>query len=90
MTRYVTTAGHFCSLNASRVLIAMEIDALLLRLSSQHGSDLFLSTGAPPSARIDGVLTPFSEQPFKPGEVEAIANSLMDAEQRRSSIGNWK
>ena len=61
----------------------MEIDALLLRLSSQHGSDLFLSTGAPPSARIDGVLTPFSEQPFKPGEVEAIANSLMDAEQRR-------
>ncbi len=83
MTRYVTTAGHFCSLNASRVLIAMEIDALLLRLSSQHGSDLFLSTGAPPSARIDGVLTPFSEQPFKPGEVEAIANSLMDAEQRR-------
>jgi twitching motility protein PilU len=83
MTRYVTTAGHFCSLNASRVLIAMEIDALLLRLSSQHGSDLFLSTGAPPSARIDGVLTPFSEQPFKPGEVEAIASSLMDAEQRR-------
>lgn len=83
MTRYVTTAGHFCSLNASRVLIAMEIDALLLRLSSQHGSDLFLSTGAPPSARIDGVLTPFSERPFKPGEVEAIANALMDAEQRR-------
>jgi len=29
------------------------------------------------------VLTPFSERPFKPGEVETIANSLMDAEQRR-------
>ncbi|MCU0117537.1 PilT/PilU family type 4a pilus ATPase [Pseudomonas sp. B2M1-30] len=61
----------------------MEIDALLVRLSSQHGSDLFLSTGAPPCARIDGVLTPLSERPFKPGEVAAIANSLMDAEQRR-------
>jgi twitching motility protein PilU len=83
MTHYVTTLGHFCSLNAARVLFAMEIDALLIRLSSQHGSDLFLSTGAPPSARIDGVLTPFSERPFKPGEVQAIANSLMDAEQRR-------
>jgi twitching motility protein PilU len=61
----------------------MEIDALLTRLASQHGSDLFLSTGAPPSARFQGVLTPLAEEPFKPGEVAAIANSLMDAEQRR-------
>ena len=61
----------------------MEIDALLTRLASQHGSDLFLSTGAPPSARFQGVLTPLAEQPFKPGEVAVIANSLMDAEQRR-------
>lgn len=60
----------------------MEIDALLTRLASQHGSDLFLSTGAPPSARFQGVLTPLSEQPFKPGEVSAIAHALMDAEQR--------
>ncbi|MBK5529754.1 PilT/PilU family type 4a pilus ATPase [Pseudomonas sp. TH06] len=61
----------------------MEIDALLKQLASRHGSDLFLSTGAPPSARFDGVLTPLSEQPFKPGEVATVATSLMDAEQRR-------
>ncbi len=61
----------------------MEIDALLKQLASQHGSDLFLSTGAPPSARFDGVLATLSDQPFKPGEVAAIATSLMDAEQRR-------
>ena len=61
----------------------MEIDALLTRLASQHGSDLFLSTGAPPSARFQGVLTALSEQSFKPGEVAAIASSLMDAEQRQ-------
>lgn len=61
----------------------MEIDALLTQLASKHGSDLFLSTGAPPSARFDGVLTGLSDQPFKPGEVAAIATSLMDAEQRR-------
>ncbi|QAX85304.1 type IV pili twitching motility protein PilT [Pseudomonas sp. DTU12.3] len=61
----------------------MEIDALLTRFAGQHGSDLFLSTGAPPSARFQGVLTPLSEQPFKPGEVAIIANSLMDAEQRQ-------
>jgi twitching motility protein PilU len=61
----------------------MEIDALLKQLVSRHGSDLFLSTGAPPSARFDGVLTPLGEQPFKPGEVATVAASLMDAEQRR-------
>jgi twitching motility protein PilU len=70
-------------LNASRVFFAMEIDALLSLLSNKNGSDLFLSTGAPPSARIDGVLTALSEQPFKLGDTAAIAASLMDAEQRR-------
>ncbi|MCP1476009.1 twitching motility protein PilU [Pseudomonas sp. EB276 TE3739] len=61
----------------------MEIDALLSILSQKNGSDLFLSTGAAPSARIDGVLRALSDQPFKPGETAAIATSLMDAEQRR-------
>ncbi|MDX9677374.1 PilT/PilU family type 4a pilus ATPase [Pseudomonas zeae] len=61
----------------------MEIDALLSILSNKNGSDLFLSTGAPPSARIDGVLTVLSERPFKNGETAAIGASLMDAEQRR-------
>lgn len=74
--------GHFCSLNASRVLFAMEIDALLNTLSSQEGSDLYLSTGAPPCARIDGVLKPLTDQPFKPGAIAAMAASIMDAEQR--------
>jgi len=74
--------GHFYSLNASRVLFAMEIDALLRLLASQNGSDLYLSTGAPPSARFEGVLKPLADQPFKPGEVAAIAASIMDAEQR--------
>jgi len=75
--------ANFCSLNASRVIFAMEIDALLSILSNKNGSDLFLSTGAPPSARIDGVLVALGEQPFKLGETAAIAASLMDAEQQR-------
>ncbi|MET0774503.1 MAG: PilT/PilU family type 4a pilus ATPase [Pseudomonas mandelii] len=60
----------------------MEIDALLQILSDRNGSDLYLSTGAPPSARFDGVLKPLTDQPFKPGAVAAIAESIMDAEQR--------
>ena len=61
----------------------MEIDALLQQLASRHGSDLYLSTGAPPSARFQGVLSALGEQPLKPGQVAAIANTLMDAEQRK-------
>ena len=60
----------------------MEIDALLTLLAQQNGSDLYLSTGAPPSARFDGTLRVLTDQPFKPGEVAAIAASIMDAEQR--------
>jgi len=60
----------------------MEIDALLTLLAQQNGSDLYLSTGAPPSARLDGALKVLTDQPFKPGEVAAIAASIMDAEQR--------
>lgn len=67
---------------ASRVQCAMEIDALLTLLAQQNGSDLYLSTGAPPSARLDGALKVLTDQPFKPGEVAAIAASIMDAEQR--------
>lgn len=79
MTRFW---GNFCSFNASRVFFAMEIDGLLKILASQEGSDLYLSTGAPPCARFDGVLKPLTDQPFKPGEITAIAMSIMDAEQR--------
>jgi twitching motility protein PilU len=60
----------------------MEIDALLKLLASQNGSDLYLSTGAPPSARFDGALKSLADPSFNPGEIAAIAASIMDAEQR--------
>ncbi|WP_350600287.1 PilT/PilU family type 4a pilus ATPase [Pseudomonas sp. 65/3-MNA-CIBAN-0223] len=60
----------------------MEIVALLTLLARRNGSDLYLSTGAPPSARFDGILQALAEQPFKAGDIAAIAASIMDAEQR--------
>jgi len=60
----------------------MEIDALLRLLANENGSDLYLSTGAPPCARFDGVFKPLNDQPFKPGEIAVMAASTMDAEQR--------
>ena len=51
-------------------------------LSEKEGSDLYYSTGAPPSAKVYGKLTTFSDEAMKPGEIEDIANSVMDDEQR--------
>jgi twitching motility protein PilU len=60
----------------------MELSAMLKILSSQDGSDLYLSTGAPPCAKFNGVLKALSAEPLKAGEVAAIADSVMDNLQR--------
>src|SRR5574344_946465 len=60
----------------------MDLSAMLKILATQDGSDLYLSTGAPPCAKFNGVLKALSQEPLKPGEVATIAEGLMDAEQR--------
>ncbi|KRW58162.1 twitching motility protein PilT [Pseudomonas sp. TTU2014-080ASC] len=55
---------------------------MLKILSTQDGSDLYLSTGAPPCAKFNGVLKALSAEPLKSGEVAAIADSVMDSAQR--------
>ncbi|MFT5895295.1 MAG: twitching motility protein PilU, partial [bacterium] len=59
----------------------MDINALLKRLVDFDGSDLYLSTGAPPSAKFSGELVPLSDTPFARGEVEKIARQIMNEEQ---------
>ena len=58
------------------------INDFLTTLAKNDGSDLYLSTGAPPCAKFQGVLKPLSEKPYKAGEIDDIANAIMDAEQR--------
>ncbi|MBQ1782938.1 MAG: PilT/PilU family type 4a pilus ATPase [Gammaproteobacteria bacterium] len=60
----------------------MDLDAMLKILASQDGSDLYLSTGAPPCAKFNGVLKALASEPMKPGDVLAIAEGIMDDEQR--------
>ncbi|WP_183168084.1 PilT/PilU family type 4a pilus ATPase [Azomonas macrocytogenes] len=60
----------------------MDIQSMLKILASQDGSDLYLSTGAPPCAKFNGVLRPLSTEPLQSGAIAAIANGIMDAEQR--------
>lgn len=60
----------------------MEFEQMLSVLSSKDGSDLYLATGAPPSAKFQGQLKALSDVLFQPGEVAVIANQIMDSEQR--------
>jgi twitching motility protein PilU len=60
----------------------MDLNAMLKILSSQDGSDLYLSTGAPPCAKFNGVLKALAAEPLKAGEVAEIAYSVMDSAQR--------
>ena len=60
----------------------MDLNAMLKILSSQDGSDLYLSTGAPPCAKFNGVLKALSAEPLKAGEVADIADAVMDVAQR--------
>ena len=60
-----------------------EFEECLKILVEKEGSDLYYSTGAPPSAKFYGTLTPLSDVPMKPGEVQQIAESVMNEEQRQ-------
>ncbi|MFJ3485311.1 PilT/PilU family type 4a pilus ATPase [Pseudomonas sp. NPDC090202] len=61
----------------------MDFPALLKVLATQDGSDLYLSTGAPPCAKFNGVLKPLGTESLKPGDVAQIADNIMDDEQRQ-------
>ena len=60
----------------------MRIHEWLRILAHGKGSDLFLTTGAPPSAKFAGVLKTIAPDVLTPGEVAAIADEIMDDAQR--------
>ncbi|MBU6949737.1 MULTISPECIES: PilT/PilU family type 4a pilus ATPase [unclassified Hahella] len=60
----------------------MEFNQYLTVLAKNDGSDLYLSTGAPPCAKFHGKLKPIDKTPIPPGRIMEIANSIMDEEQR--------
>ncbi len=60
----------------------MRIESWLKTLADQGGSDLYLSTGAPPCAKFDGELKPIASEVLKPGEIAAIAREMMDETQQ--------
>ncbi len=60
----------------------MRINEWLKMLASENGSDLYLSTGAPPCAKFEGQLKPIDSEVLKPGEIKEIAYEVMDPTQQ--------
>ena len=58
----------------------MEFKDYLKILALKDGSDLYLSTNLPPSAKFNGVLMSLDKEPLPPGKVKQIAYELMDHE----------
>jgi len=60
----------------------VQLQTFLQAIVAQDGSDLYFSTGAPPSMKVQGKLTPITGNPLPPGAVRQLAEGIMDAEQR--------
>jgi twitching motility protein PilU len=60
----------------------MKVAPYLKLLSEKDGSDIYLSTGAVPSAKFNGVLKPMGKERCPVGYVESLANEIMNEKQR--------
>jgi len=60
----------------------MKVSPYLKVLAEKDGSDLYLSTGALPSAKFNGVMTPLSKKAAPPGWVKSLAMEIMNEDQQ--------
>ena len=60
----------------------MDFNDYLTILVKNDGSDLYLSTGAPPCAKFHGKLKPIEKTPLSPGMIKDIAYEMMDKKQQ--------
>lgn len=59
----------------------MKLTALLNKAEEYNASDLYLSTGAPPTLRLCGKLVPLDLPPLTKGETKVLAYSMLSKEQ---------
>ena len=60
----------------------MELKDYLKIMVMKDASDLYLTTGAPPSAKIQGELIPLEKTPIPPGRVKEITDQIMNDDQK--------
>lgn len=60
----------------------MDFTQLLKVMIERGASDLFISAGAKPSIKVDGVMKPLTREPLKPAQSLALVQSIMNDKQR--------
>jgi twitching motility protein PilU len=60
----------------------MNLKELLVQMPQLHASDLFLSVGAPPNIKIEGITRALAGEPLTSSELSSAAASLMNETQR--------
>ena len=60
----------------------MKVTPYLKILAEKEGSDIYMATGAVPSAKFSGVLTQMGKDRAPPGWVESLANEMMSDKQK--------
>lgn len=60
----------------------MKIEYFLKLMVEKNGSDLFLTTGAPPSMKIEGKMIRLGSTPLPPGMVKKVAEDILSQEQK--------
>jgi twitching motility protein PilU len=62
----------------------MDIWTLLKEMVARDGSDLYVTTNSPPLIRVQGVTEPVGDSLLTAAETEALANSLLNEEERKA------
>ena len=68
----------------------MELTALLTLMAAKRASDLFLSVGAPPSIKIDGVTKHIGETALGSDGIRKMAYSIMNERQQKEFESTWE
>jgi twitching motility protein PilT len=67
-----------------------ELDALLDEVAERNGSDLHITAGLPPMARLDGRLVALGDQALTPADTERLVYSLLTDHQREVFESRWE
>ncbi len=61
----------------------MELTAFLRLMVDKRASDMYFTTGAPPNIKVEGIVSPVGNHPLPAGEVQTLAYSVMNDDQRK-------
>lgn len=66
----------------------MKFTDFLKQMAERKGSDLFITTGMMPSMKVDGQLTPLTEQKLSPDQARELVFGVMNQEQKEEFRSN--